>query len=56
MQLSAITPSILVDALTHQETKEAFDEVLLAFKEMFEKHGQIQGGLQLLVSTVEALW
>ena len=40
---------------SHQETKEAFQEVSVAFKEMSKKHREIQGGLQVLASTGEAL-
>ena len=45
VQPSAMAPTIPVDAPTRQETKEAFDEVSLAFKKMSKKHGQIQGCL-----------
>ena len=38
-----------------RRTKEAFQEVSSAFQEMSTKHGQIQGSLQVLASTVEAL-
>ena len=55
VQPSMMAPTIPVDAPTRQETKEAFDEVSSAFKEMSEKHWQIQGGLQVLASMVEAL-
>ena len=55
VQPSAVAPTIPVDVLSHQETKEAFQEVSSAFKDMSKKHGQIQGGLQVLASTVEAL-
>ena len=55
VQLSAIATTIPVDTPSRQETKEAFQEVSLAFQEMSTKHGQIQGSLQVLVSTVEAL-
>ena len=55
MQLSAIAPTILVDSLTHQETKQAYDEVSSTFKEMSDKHKQIQKGLHVLASMVEAL-
>ena len=52
---SAIAPRILVDLPSRQETKEAFQEVSLAFQDMSAKHGQIQGILQVLASIVEAL-
>ena len=38
---------------TRQEAKEALAEVSLAFQDMSTKHGKIQGGLQVLESTVE---
>ena len=55
VQPSAVIPTIPVDVLSCQETKEAFQEVSSAFKEIPTKHGQIQGGLQVLVSTMKAL-
>ena len=50
-----VTPTTPVDVPSHQETKEAFDEVSSVFKGMIETHGQIQGDLQTLASKVEAL-
>ena len=54
-QLSAVAPIIPMDVLSRQETKEAFQEVSSAFQYMSAKHEQIQGSLQVLASTVEAL-
>ena len=50
-----VAPTIPVDVPSRQETKEAFEEVSSAFKGMTEKHGQMQGDLQTLASTVAAL-
>ena len=50
-----MAPTIPVDVPSHQWTKEAFEEVSSAFKGMTEKHGQMQGDLQTLASTVVAL-
>ena len=55
MQPSVVAPTIPVDVPSLQETKEAFQEVSSAFQDMTAKHGQIQGSLQVLVNTVEAL-
>ena len=55
VQPSAITPTIPMDVLSSQETKEAFQEVSSAFPDMSIKHGKIRGSLQVLVSMVEAL-
>ena len=55
VQPSAVAPIVPVDVPSHQETKEAFQEVASAFQDMSTKHGQIQGSLQVLASTVEAL-
>ena len=52
---STMTPKIPIDAPSRQETKEAFTEVSSTFKGMTEKYGQMQGYLQVLVSTVAAL-
>ena len=41
VQPSAIAPTIPVDVPSHQETKEAFQEVSSAFQDMSAKHGQI---------------
>ena len=53
--IGTMTPTVPIDVPSRQETKEAFEEVSSAFKGMTEKHGQMQGDLQTLVSTVEAL-
>ena len=45
VQLSVVAPTVPMDVPSHQETKEAFQEVSSDFKEMSAKHGQIQGGL-----------
>ena len=50
-----IAPTIPANVPSRQETKEAFEEVSSAFKGMTEKHGQMQGDLQSLASTVAAL-
>ena len=55
VQPSAVAPTIPVDVPSCQETKEAFQEVSTAFQDMSTKHGQIQGSLQVLASTVKAL-
>ena len=55
VQPGTVATTIPVDAPSRQETKEAFQEVSSAFKEMSTKHGQIQGSLQVLASMVEAL-
>ena len=47
-QPSVVAPTVLVDVPSHQKTKEAFQEVSLAFQDMSAKHGQIQGSLQVL--------
>ena len=46
---------IPLDVLTRQERKRAFEEVSSDFQDMSTQHGQITGGLQVLVSTVEEL-
>ena len=55
VQPSVDATTVPVDAPSRQDTKEAFQEVSSAFQEMSTKHGQIQGSLQVLASTVEAL-
>ena len=55
VQPGAVGPTVPVDVPSRQETKEAFQEVSIAFQDMLTKHGQIQGSLQVLASTVEAL-
>ena len=52
---SAIATTIVIDAPSHKETKEAFSEVSFAFPEMSAKHGQIQEGVRALASAVEEL-
>ena len=54
-QIGSVAPTIPLDVPTCQETKKAFEEVLSAFQDMSAQYGQIKGGLQVLVSTVEAL-
>ena len=46
---------IPVGVPTLEETKYVFGEVSFAFQDMSAKHGQIQGNLQTLASTVVAL-
>ena len=53
--IGTVAPTIPADVPSRQETKEAFEEVSSAFKGMTAKHGQMQGDLQTLASTVEAL-
>ena len=55
-QIGSVAPTIPLDVPTRQETKKAFKEVSSAFQDMSAQHGQIKGGLQVLASTVEALW
>ena len=45
VQIGLTIPTIPLNVLTRQETKEAFSEVSSAFQDMFAKHRQIQGGL-----------
>ena len=46
---------LYIEVPTMEETKAAFGEVLSAFQNMLAKHGQIQGNLQTLASTMDAL-
>ena len=55
VQPSVVATTVPVDVPFHQETKEAFQEVSSAFQDMYAKHGQSQGSLQVLASTVEAM-
>ena len=55
VQPSVVAPTVPVDVLSCQETKEAFQEASSAFQDMSAKHGQIQGSLQVLASMVEAM-
>ena len=55
VQLNVVGPAVPVDVPSCWETKEAFQEVSLAFQDMSVKHGQTQGSLQVLASMVEAL-
>ena len=54
-QLSQVAPTVPIEVPTLEETKAAFGEVTIAFQDMSAKHGQIQGNLQTLVSTIAAL-
>ena len=52
---SNVAPTVLVELPTLEETKAAFGEISSAFQDMSAKYGQIQGNLQTLVNTVDAL-
>ena len=54
-QPSQVAPTIPVKAPMLEETKAVFGEISSAFEDMSAKHGQIQGNLQTLASTVAAL-
>ena len=54
-QPSNVAPTMPIEVPTLEETKAAFGEVLSAFQDMLGKHGQIQGNLQTLASTEDAL-
>ena len=54
-QLGSVAPTIPVKVPTLEDTKAAFQEVSLTFRDMTVQHGQIQGNLQELASTVQAL-
>ena len=54
-QTGNVAPTIPVEVPTLEDTKAAFQEVSLTFKDMSAQHGQIQGNLQALASTVQAL-
>ena len=51
----SVTPTVPVGVPTLEETKAAFGEVSSAFQDMSARHGQIQGNLQSLATTVAAL-
>ena len=53
--IGTVSTTIPVGVPTLEETKAAFGEVSSAFQDMSAKHGQIQGNLQTLASTVAAL-
>ena len=42
VQPSVVAPTVPMDVPSHQETKEAFQQVSSAFQDMSAKHGQIQ--------------
>ena len=48
-------PGIPIKVPILEDTKAAFQEVLSTFRDMSVQHGQIQGNLQTLASTVQAL-
>ena len=50
------TPTIVVDAPSHAETKQAFDEVSLAFCAVLSQQEVVQSGMQQLAIGVEELW
>ena len=49
------TPTIVVDAPSRAETKQAFEEVSSAFRAVSSQHEAVQSGMQELASGVEAL-
>ena len=51
----SIAPMVPIGVPTLEQTKAAFGEVSSAFQDMSAKHGQIQGNLQSLATTVAAL-
>ena len=51
----SVSPTIPVEVPTLEDTKAAFQEVSSTFRDMSAQHGQIQGNLQTLASTVQAL-
>ena len=53
--VGTVAPTEPVEVPSLQDTKVAFNVVSLAFWDMFAKHGQIQGNIQVLASTVESL-
>ena len=53
--IGTVSTTIPVGVPTLEETKAAFGEVSSAFQDISAKHGQIQGNLQTLASTVAAL-
>ena len=54
-QPGSVAPTIPVEVPTLEDTKAAFQEVSSTFRDMSVQHGQIQGNLQELASTVQAL-
>ena len=54
-QPSNIASTVPVEVPTLKDTRAAFQEVSLTFRDMSAHHGQIQGNLQNLASTVHAL-
>ena len=54
-QTGNVAPTIPVEVPTLEDTKATFQEVSLTFRDMSVQHGQIQGNLQELASTVQAL-
>ena len=53
--LDTVAPTEPVEVPTLQDTKVAFSEVSSAFQDILAKHGQIQGNIQALANTIEAL-
>ena len=51
----SVAPMIPVEVATLEDTKAAFQEVSSTFRDMSTQHCQIQGNLQTLASTVQAL-
>ena len=54
-QLGNVAPTIPVEVPTLEDTKAAFQEVSSTFRNMSAQHGQMQGNLQELASTVQEL-
>ena len=54
-QPGSVASTIPVEVPTLEDTKAAFQEVSSTFWDMSVQHGQIQGNLQALVSTVQVL-
>ena len=54
-QTGNVAPTIPVEVPTLEDTKAAFHKVSLTFQDMSAQHGQIQGNMQALASTVQAL-
>ena len=48
-------PTILVNAPTWEETKQAFEEVSSAFQAVLSQHEEVKAGMQALASGVEEL-
>ena len=53
--IGTVSTTIPVGVPTLEETKAAFGEASSVFQDMSAKHGQIQGNLQTLASTVATL-